>query len=162
MRVSASRCDISNPVAVRRWVGKVAKRFGRIDILLNNAAILGPRVQLMDYPAADFEKVLRVNVLGALHVMRAVVDLSMARRRSGVIINVSSGAGRRGGPLGGAYAASKFALEGLTQIAAAEMKSFGVAVFSLNPGVTRTASAPLGRQRRIRGRLSPRRLSGRT
>lgn len=138
VRVSARRLDVCDRAAVRAWLRAAAKRFGRLDILLNNAGILGPRAALDRYPASDFERVLAVNVAGVLHATQAALDYSMLARRSGVIINVSSGAGRSGGALGGAYTTSKFALEGLTQVAAVDLKDRGIAVCSFMPGVVRT------------------------
>lgn len=138
VRVLARRLDIADRTAVRAWMRAAAKRFGRLDILVNNAGMLGPRAALSKFPPADFGRVLDVNVGGVLHATQAALEFSMLKRRSGVIINVSSGAGRSGGALGGAYAVSKFALEGMTQVAAAELKDSGISVCSFMPGVVRT------------------------
>ena len=137
-RVLARRCDITDRPAVRSWLRAAAKRFGRLDILVNNAGVLGPRGPVAALPAREFQRTLEVNVAGVLHATQAALEFSMLKRRSGVIINMSSGAGRTGGALGGAYTVSKFALEGLTQVAAADLKEFGITVCSFMPGVVRT------------------------
>lgn len=137
-RVIARRCDVTDRAAVRAWLRAAAKRFGRLDILVNNAGMLGARVPLAGYPPGEMSRVFDVNVAGVLHATQAALEFSMLKRRSGVIINMSSGAGRSGGALGGAYTVSKFALEGMTQVAAAELKDFGITVCSFMPGVVRT------------------------
>lgn len=129
-RVLARCCDVTERAAVRR--------FGRLDILVNNAAVLGPRVTLAEFPAADFARVLDVNIQGVFHATQAALEFSMLKRRAGIIINMSSGVGRVGFARGGAYTVSKFALEGLTQVAAKELKDSGIGVCSFNPGMVRT------------------------
>ena len=129
--------DISRAEDVEAWVSGAASRFGRIDILVNNASAFGPRVELWDYPEEAFRRVLDVNVTGVYLVTRAVLLAGMLEQ-GGHIINLSSGAGRRGRPRWGAYTASKFAIEGLTQMWAAELEDRGVRVNTLNPGGTRT------------------------
>ena len=129
--------DISRAEDVEAWVSEAASRFGRIDILVNNASAFGPRVELCDYPEEAFRQVLDVNVTGVFLVTRAVLRAGMLEH-GGRIVNVSSGAGRRGRPRWGAYTASKFAIEGLTQMWAAELEDRGVLVNTLNPGSTRT------------------------
>ena len=129
--------DISQAVAVEEWVCEAASRFGQIDILVNNASAFGPRVELWDYPEEAFRRVLDVNVTGVFLVTRAVLLAGMLQR-GGNIINVSSGAGRRGGARWSAYTASKFAIEGLTQMWANELNDRGVQVNTIAPGGTRT------------------------
>ncbi len=135
---SSSDCDVADAGQVRAFVDQTLERHGRIDILINNAAILGPRLELADCGAADWRRVLDVNLMGTVHMIQAVSG-PMKARRSGCILNLTSGAGRQGRKLGGPYGVSKFALEGLTQIAAAELKEHGIRVYAVNPGPTRTA-----------------------
>ena len=137
-RVLARRCDIADRAAVRSWLRAAARQFGRLDVLVNNAAALGPRVAISHLPAAEFTRVMNVNVGGVLHATQATLEFSMLKRRAGIIINISSGVGRVGSAGGSAYAISKFAVEGFTQVAAAELRETGISVCSLNPGVTRT------------------------
>ncbi|HUC96863.1 MAG TPA: SDR family NAD(P)-dependent oxidoreductase, partial [Candidatus Polarisedimenticolaceae bacterium] len=85
----------------------------------------------------QWEEVIRVNLQGVFLLSKQVVKRMIAQRH-GCIINVSSGVGRVGRARWGAYAVSKFALEGLTQVLADEVKEFGIRVNSVNPGPTRT------------------------
>jgi NAD(P)-dependent dehydrogenase (short-subunit alcohol dehydrogenase family) len=109
-----------------------------VDLLINNAGILGPRVPLTEFSTRDWQEVLRINLNGTFWVTRAVARI-MERQRSGCIINISSSVGRRGRAGWGAYAVSKFGVEGLTQVLADELRSAGVRVLAFNPGGTRTS-----------------------
>jgi NAD(P)-dependent dehydrogenase (short-subunit alcohol dehydrogenase family) len=129
--------DIGQQTAVCRIVDAAIERFKTIDTLVNNASLLGPRVTLVQYPFAQWEEVIRVNLNGVFLLTQQVVTRMIAHRH-GSIINVSSGVGRIGRARWGAYAVSKFGLEGLTQVLADEVKQFGIRVNSVNPGPTRT------------------------
>jgi NAD(P)-dependent dehydrogenase (short-subunit alcohol dehydrogenase family) len=130
--------DIGDSDDARRIVGAVLERFGGIDVLVNNASLLGPRVPIAEYPLSSWKEVMRVNVDGLFLVTREVLQ-TMIPSRKGSIINITSGVGRVGRARWGAYSASKFALEGITQTLAEELKDSGIRVNSLNPGPTRTA-----------------------
>jgi len=121
-----------------RLVAQVAGDYERIDVLVNNASVLGPRVALVDYPLEDWQEVLSVNLTAPFDLARRVACMMM-RERTGSIINVSSGVGKMGRAAWGAYSVSKFGIEGLTQVLAAELKDFEVRVNALNPGGTRTS-----------------------
>jgi NAD(P)-dependent dehydrogenase (short-subunit alcohol dehydrogenase family) len=99
--------------------------------------LLGPRVSIVQYPRGQWEEVIRINLHGVFLLSQQVVKC-MILQRHGSIINVSSGVGRIGRARWGAYAVSKFGLEGLTQVLADEVKEFGIRVNSVNPGPTRT------------------------
>jgi NAD(P)-dependent dehydrogenase (short-subunit alcohol dehydrogenase family) len=129
--------DVGKETDVCRIVDAVLERFQTIDTLVNNASLLGPRVALVQYPVGQWEEVIRVNLHGVFLLSQKVVKRMIAQRH-GSIINVSSGVGRIGRGRWGAYAVSKFALEGLTQVLADEVKEFGIRVNSVNPGPTRT------------------------
>ena len=131
-------CDVADSAQARAFVDETLRRFGRIDVLVNNAAVLGPCLELVECNPADWQRVLGVNLMGPLHMIQAVA-MPMKARRSGCILNLTSRAGRLGRKLGGPYSVSKFALEGLTQIVAAELKEHGIRVYAVNPGPTRTA-----------------------
>jgi len=117
----------------RRFVLRTVDRFGALDVLVNNASILGPRVPIADYPQKEFEEVLRVNLLGPYFMAKAVVPV-MAERSGGSIVNVSSGVGAVGRAEWGAYSVSKFGIEALTQILADEVREKGIRVNTVNPG----------------------------
>ena len=129
--------DVGKENDVRRIVDAAIERFQTVDTLVNNASLLGPRVALAHYPIDQWEEVIRVNLHGVFLLSQQVVKRMMAQRH-GSIINVSSGVGRVGRGRWGAYAVSKFGLEGLTQVLADEVKEFGIRVNSVNPGPTRT------------------------
>jgi NAD(P)-dependent dehydrogenase (short-subunit alcohol dehydrogenase family) len=130
--------DIGDPDDARRIVDGALERVGFVDVLVNNASLLGPRVSIADYPFSSWQEIMRVNVDGLFLVTREVLRAMIPRRR-GSIINVTSGVGRVGRARWGAYSASKFALEGFSQTLAEELKDTGIRVNALNPGPTRTA-----------------------
>ena len=106
-------------------------------------ACSGRRVALVEYPFGQWEEVIRVNLHGVFLLSQQVVKRMIAQRH-GSIINVSSGVGRVGRARWGAYAVSKFGLEGLTQVLADEVKEFGIRVNSVNPGPTADRNARRG------------------
>jgi NAD(P)-dependent dehydrogenase (short-subunit alcohol dehydrogenase family) len=129
--------DVGDPRQATAIVEAAREHFGRVDVLVNNASALGPRVPIAQYPIPAWEEVVRVNLTGAFLMSQEVLKLMMPQRQ-GAIINVSSGVGRAGRALWGAYAAAKFGVEGLTQVLADEVREFGIRVNTVNPGPTRT------------------------
>jgi NAD(P)-dependent dehydrogenase (short-subunit alcohol dehydrogenase family) len=129
--------DVGNPADVKRIVGAALSCFGTIDVLVNNASILGPRVPIADYPYGAWEEVIQINLSGIFLVTHEVLPVMLARR-SGSIINVTSGVGRTGKARWGAYAVSKAGLEGFTQVLADEVSAAGIRVNAVNPAGTRT------------------------
>jgi 3alpha(or 20beta)-hydroxysteroid dehydrogenase len=115
--------------AVIEWA---LEQHGRIDVLLNNAGVF-LAAPLADTTLEEFRRVMDVNVLGVFLGMRAVAPV-MSEQKAGSIVNVSSVAGLTGGPLLSAYAASKWAVRGITKVVAKELAPFGVRVNSLHPG----------------------------
>lgn len=130
--------DISSVQDARTLIRTAVRRYGRLDVLINNAGILGPLVPLVDYPVKDWDEVLRINLSGTFYVTQAAARL-MAAQRSGCIISLSSSVGRAGRAKWGAYAVAKFGVEGLSQVLAEELRPAGVRVLTFNPGGTRTA-----------------------
>src|SRR3972149_4445972 len=131
------RADVVDRQQVQQLAGEIKRRFDGLHVLVNNASLLGPRVPILEYPEEDWEAVVAVNLHGPFFVIKACLPL-MIPTGGGSIINVSSGVGRIGKPRWGAYAASKFALEGLTQLLAAELLPFHSRVNAVNPGGPRT------------------------
>jgi NAD(P)-dependent dehydrogenase (short-subunit alcohol dehydrogenase family) len=129
--------DISFAEDVQRIVSAARERFGSIDVLVNNASVLGPREAIAEYPLEAWEEVIRINLTGLFLITHEVLPVMLARR-SGSIINVTSGVGRAGKANWGAYAVSKAGLEGFTQVLAEEVKSAGIRVNAVNPAATRT------------------------
>ncbi len=135
--VLAAAADISKPAAVDRLARAAVRRFGRIDSLINNAGILGPRIPLAQYRIRDWVRVLTINLTGTFLVTQAVLRIMVARRR-GCIVSLSSSVGRKGRAEWGAYAVSKFGVEGLSQTLAQELEPYGIRIMTYNPGGTRT------------------------
>lgn len=133
--VLAITADVSQPGDVERFVALTQEVYGQIDVLVNNASVLGPSPMplLLDYPAEDFAEVLRVNAVSAFLVSQRVIPI-MLERNEGSIINVTSEAGHVGYAGWGAYGISKFAVEGLTQTWADELKHTNVRVNMVDPG----------------------------
>src|SRR5574341_334288 len=129
--------DIARAADVQRIVEAVIERYGKIDVLVNNAGILGPRQPIADYPVAAWRGVMEINLTGLFLVTRQVLPVMLARE-SGSIINVTSGVGRAGKARWGAYAVSKAGVESFTQVVADEVKAAGIRVNAVNPAATRT------------------------
>lgn len=134
-RVLPIRADASDRHDIERLVALTLQEYGRIDVLVNNASILGPSPMpyLLDYPADDFLEVLKVNTAGPFLVTQKVLGV-MLQQGAGSVINVTSEAGAVGYAGWGAYGVSKFALEGLTETWAAEVAGSGVRVNMVDPG----------------------------
>ncbi len=128
--------DVGDATAVTAMHRAVAKRFGRLDILVSNAGILGDALIGM-IPDAVVRETLRVNTEGALYTLQAAARL-MRRSGGGAIVTVSSIVGRRGNPGQVVYAASKAALIGMTLSAAKELGPHGIRVNAVAPGVIET------------------------
>ena len=133
--VLAVAADVSESEDVRRLVDAAVERFGRIDVLVNNAGLLGPRVAIADYPEDEWRRVLDANLTGPYLVAKAAIP---HMPEGGSIINVVSGVSVEGRAEWGAYSVSKFGIEGLTQILAAELREQGVRVNAVDPGGMRT------------------------
>lgn len=133
--VLAVAADVSNAGEVEKLVSAAVERFGRIDVLVNNAGVLGPRVPIEDFPKDEWRKVIDANLTGPFLVSKAVIP---HMPEGGSIINVVSGVSVEGRAEWGAYSVSKFGIEGLTQILAAELEERGIRVNAVDPGGMRT------------------------
>jgi NAD(P)-dependent dehydrogenase (short-subunit alcohol dehydrogenase family) len=135
--VVALPLDVSEDA--ERLVTAGLERFGKIDVLVNNASELGPSPMpaLADYDWRDLERVLRVNVLAPLHLTQLLLP-AMRQRGEGVIINVTSDAGVEAYPGWGGYGASKAALEHVSRTLAAELDGTGIRVYAVDPGDMKT------------------------
>lgn len=131
--VRALPCDVSDSGQVQAFADAVLSSLGHVDVLINNASRLGERVSIADYPVREWDDVIQTNVHGPFFLTRLLIP-SMMKRGSGAIINVSSSVGKAGRKQWGAYAVSKFALEGFSQVLADELKPFNIRVNCVNPG----------------------------
>lgn len=138
VRAEGSRCltyraDVSRQEDVQQAVEQALHHFGRIDVLVNNAAIMGPTAPVVNVTPAEWEETLGVNLTGPFLCCRAVLP-QMIARRSGKIINISSIGGRRAYPLRAPYAVSKAGLLMLTRTLAAEVGEYNIQVNAICPG----------------------------
>ena len=129
--------DVSDPGDAEILVASALERFPDLEVLVNNASILGKRAPVAELDVETWDEVIRVNTSSLFYVSRPLIP-HLISRGGGSIINVSSSVGRKGKPNWGAYAVSKFGLEGFTQVLAAELEPSGIRVNSVNPGATRT------------------------
>jgi 3alpha(or 20beta)-hydroxysteroid dehydrogenase len=136
--------DVTSEADWAKVVATATETFGGVDILVNNAAIYWTR-PLVDESVADFERLLRVNLIGALLGLQAVVP-AMKARGGGSIVNISSRAGASGMFGHGAYGMSKWGLRGMTQTAAIELGPFGIRVNAVLPGSIDTAMLPVAKE----------------
>ncbi|HXG53548.1 MAG TPA: SDR family oxidoreductase [candidate division Zixibacteria bacterium] len=129
-------CDVGRREEVERMAGEVLDRFGRIDVLVNNAGI-GMRMPFSETPLETIEEIMRTNYLGTVYCTRAVLPSMVARGR-GHIVNISSVAGKIGALNMAGYCASKFAVNGLSESLCHELRPLGISVSVICPGPVRT------------------------
>jgi NADP-dependent 3-hydroxy acid dehydrogenase YdfG len=133
-RLLVHAADVADPDQVRRLVDAVTGRWGRVDLLVNNAGVNIKARSLRELTPESWQLLLRANLDGAFYCIHGVLP-QMLQRHDGVIININSVAGKRASPLGGAaYAASKFGLRALGVCLAAEEKDSGIRVSTIYPG----------------------------
>jgi citronellol/citronellal dehydrogenase len=126
----AVKCNVADPASIDEMVKAVLAQYGRIDVLVNNAAVQPPgRIATIQPRHWDLE--FRINLNGPFHATRAVLE-TMRRQKSGNIINISSGAANRPAQ-SGHYGVTKIAIEAMTQAFAFELKDEGIAVNALKP-----------------------------
>jgi NAD(P)-dependent dehydrogenase (short-subunit alcohol dehydrogenase family) len=138
LRCIGVACDVASRTQVERLRDQAIAAFGKIDIWVNNAGISGPFGYTLDVPAADWEQVIRVNVLGTYHGSTVVLP-HMIERRYGKLINLSGGGAKRAQRFLSAYSTSKAAIERMTQGLARDYQEHGfLAINVLTPGIVPT------------------------
>ncbi|WP_328187875.1 SDR family NAD(P)-dependent oxidoreductase [Marinobacter sp. OP 3.4] len=132
------KLDVSDEDAVKTLVSDVVAQFGQVDILVNNAGISGGSYPpVTENEKADWEKILGVNLIGAMLMIKHVAP-HMQARQQGAIVNTASVAGIRSGAGGNPYSASKAGVINLTQTAACDLGGFNVRVNAVCPGLVET------------------------
>lgn len=134
--VSIATADIGSNDQVITAIEKITKELETVDILINNAGI-AKFGGFLELDVEEWERIIQVNLLGMYYVTRAVLP-TMIKQKSGDIINISSTAGERGGPVTSAYSASKFGVLGLTESLAMEVRKHDIRVTALTPSTVVT------------------------
>jgi NAD(P)-dependent dehydrogenase (short-subunit alcohol dehydrogenase family) len=131
-------CDVSDPNAVQNLFKSLESKNIKLQILVNNAGILGPTNKVIDYPEENFSKVIDVNLKGVYYMMKAAIP-GLLLNEASAIVNVASVAGIVGMASHIAYSASKHAVVGMTKSTAIEYARKGLRVNAVCPGFTETA-----------------------
>lgn len=139
-KVQGLSVDIGNLEAVKAATQAVIDRFGQIDILVNNAAIVGPNATTWEYPPQAFVDVVHIGLVGTFYVSQAVIP-HMIARNYGRIVNVSSIAGKEGNPGAPAYSSMKAGVLALTKSMGKELAAYDISVNAVTPAVAKTTLA---------------------
>ena len=132
-KIFAYECDASNENEVINFFSKVLKKTKKIDALINNVGIAGPTGNIEQLDSEEWERTLHVNIVSHFYFTKQAIPL-IKKNKTGSIINLSSGAGILGFPLRSPYAASKWAIVGLTKTLAMELGKFRIRVNAICPG----------------------------
>jgi 3-oxoacyl-[acyl-carrier protein] reductase len=139
-RVLCLDADIGRLDSVEHATRRTLERFGKIDILINNAALVGPNIPTWEYPPDEFAEVVHIGLTGTFHSCRAVVP-HMIERGYGRIVNLSSIAGKEGNPNAVAYSSMKAGVIALTKSLGKELAGKDIAVNCVTPAVAKTTGA---------------------
>jgi 2-dehydro-3-deoxy-L-rhamnonate dehydrogenase (NAD+) len=139
-RVQGLPTDIADLAAVHSATAATRQKFGQIDVLINNAAIVGPNANTWEYPPEAFAEVVRIGLIGTFHCCHEVVP-HMIAAKYGRIVNVSSVAGKEGNPKAPAYSSTKAAVIALTKSLGKELAGHDIAVNCVTPAVAKTTMA---------------------
>ncbi|MCG7408222.1 3-ketoacyl-ACP reductase [Paenibacillus sp. ACRRX] len=136
IRVSLATADISVQEEAERAVASLIEELGTVDILINNAGV-AKFGTLVDMDPQEWERIIRINLMGTYYVTRAALP-TMIANNIGNVINVASTAGERGFATGSAYNASKFAVMGMTEALMQEVRKYNIRVVALTPSTVNT------------------------
>ena len=134
----AEKVDVTDQDSIDRALKKTLGGFGKIDVLVNNAGIAGPTMPVVEYPVADWKRVIEIDLHGPFLVSRVVVP-HMVKAGYGRIVNIASIAGKEGNPNAAAYAAAKGGLIAFTKALGKELAQTGVLVNCVAPAAAQTA-----------------------
>lgn len=135
-RILFVEADVSNEDDCSSIVNQSVEKFGRVDVLINNAAQFNQN-KVIDLDLNDFDRVWKTNVRGVIAMTQRVLPF-MIKQNEGTILNISSTSGKRGYVTGAAYAASKFALNGLTECLLREVREYNIRVLTISPSMVDT------------------------
>ncbi|MFW5967475.1 MAG: SDR family NAD(P)-dependent oxidoreductase [Persicimonas sp.] len=135
--VRGFEADVTAPEQMREIFDRIESEYGRLDLLVNNAGVLGPKAPIEEISLADWRRTMAVNLDGVFICSKLAIGL-LRESEAGFVLNVSSSVGRRGRGGWGPYAVSKHGVEGLTDTLADELAEDGACVVSVNPGGTAT------------------------
>jgi 3-oxoacyl-[acyl-carrier protein] reductase len=135
-RILLVQADVSNEEDCSSIVNQTIEKFGRVDVLINNAAQFN-RSKVIDLDLNDFDRVWKTNVRGVIAMTQRVLP-HMIKQNEGTILNISSTSGKRGYVTGAAYAASKFALNGFTECLLREVRENNIRVLTISPSMVDT------------------------
>ncbi len=131
------RTDVTDLKSLERSLGETLARFGRVDILINNAGYAGATVPLADYDPAEWRRIIDVNLNGTFNVSRSIVPV-MTGNGWGRIVNIASLAGKEGTPNSSAYSAAKAGVLAMTKALGKELAGSGVLVNAIAPAAVKT------------------------
>ncbi|ETW24740.1 SDR family NAD(P)-dependent oxidoreductase [Mycobacterium gastri] len=137
-QVLSTRVDVSDAEAMTRFAGATFARFGRVDLLVNNAGV-GLVGGFLDTSRKDWEWLIGINLMGVVHGCDAFLPGMIGPGRGGHVVNLSSAAGVLANPQLTAYSATKFAVFGLSEALRMELKPHGIGVTAVCPGIINTA-----------------------
>jgi 3-oxoacyl-[acyl-carrier protein] reductase len=146
-------CDVTSEAQVAGMVDRTLREFGRVDVLVNNAGY-SKQLPIAEVSVEEFRRALDVNLIGTLICCKAVLP-TMQRQRSGRIVNVVSGSGKRGSPRRAAYTAAKFGVIGFSQCLQLEVKEDGIGVCCVCPGPVDTLMRSVNNPGEDRAKLLP-------
>ena len=132
------KVDVTDPDSIDRALKKTLASLGKIDVLVNNAGIAGPTMPVVEYPVADWKRVIDIDLHGPFLVSRVVVP-HLVKAGYGRIVNIASIAGKEGNPNAAAYAAAKGGLIAFTKALGKELAQAGVLVNCVAPAAAQTA-----------------------
>ena len=135
--ISHQIVDVTNFEIVNKNLEEVEKKYGKIDIFVNNAGIAGMNTTVAEYPLDEWKKVMNLNLNSVFYCCKAVVPF-MLKNDYGRIVNIASIAGKEGNPNASAYSTSKAGVIGLTKSLGKELASYNIAVNCVTPAVAKT------------------------
>lgn len=135
-QVEIVQMDVTDNEQIEEAVRQAIEKFGQVDVLINNAG-MGMLGAVEETPEADLRTLMETNFFGAVAITQALLP-HFRSRRTGAVVNISSMGGQMSFPGYGAYSASKFALEGLSEALVGELRPFGIKVLIVEPGAFRT------------------------